>query len=329
MAFVNMLGIIAGSLGIISFGLDKFSGESSHSGSTIKVAVALDGPQLSNSAGDLPDVRVWNEVGKFVGITVDPGRVEAGNIGEIKVQHDNQGVYTLFSANDDAVCIAWVSTTWTDDRGGNKYAVTGDFSEPCGGAWFPSNLYISDKKDHQPNCFWIDKNGDQPKTGFQVRWPAYSEDQFEKNSKDPKRLCNNIDFGLREEPDPNSINYIPKKKRDEHARARRSTIRRPGWASSELVISDSKHHSAKRLCMSDTSMGPDFAHTEEGLFCDMDAKVLYAFCADIEEKSACFDLKRQKIVTHEEETRVNATSTNHGPARYSRIRDWRTNSTVA
>lgn len=62
MAFVNMLGIIAGSLGIISFGLDKFSGESSHSGSTIKVAVALDGPQLSNSAGDLPDVYVLIDI---------------------------------------------------------------------------------------------------------------------------------------------------------------------------------------------------------------------------------------------------------------------------
>lgn len=58
MAFVNMLGVIAGSLGIISFGLDRFGGEGSHSGSTIKVAVALDGPQLSNSAGDLPDVYV-------------------------------------------------------------------------------------------------------------------------------------------------------------------------------------------------------------------------------------------------------------------------------
>ncbi|KMQ49270.1 hypothetical protein HL42_0254 [Trichophyton rubrum] len=122
-------------------------------------------------------MRVWNEVGKFVGIIVDPGRAEAGNIGEIKVQHDNQGVATEATST---------------------YAVTGDFSEPCGGAWFPSNLYISDKKDHQPDCFWIDKIGDQPKTGFQVRWPAYSEDRFDENNKDPKRLCNNVDFGLRE-----------------------------------------------------------------------------------------------------------------------------------
>ncbi|KAM5429669.1 hypothetical protein McanMca71_007098 [Microsporum canis] len=143
MALVNMLGIIAGSLGIISFKLDRI---------------------VSNSGGDLPDVRIWNEVGDFVGKTVDPEKVEAGNIGEIKVQHDNQGVYTLSSANDDTVCIAWVSTAWTDDGSGNKYAVTGDFSEPC----VPSNLRISDKMDHQPNCFWIDKNGDQPMTGFQV-----------------------------------------------------------------------------------------------------------------------------------------------------------------
>lgn len=135
--------------------------------------------------------------------------------------------------------------------------------------------------------------------------------------------------GCARENDPSSISYYPKKKRDENPRACRSTIRRPGWANSELVISDSKHHSARRLCMSDSSFGPGFAHTEEGLFCDMDAKVLYAFCADIVEKSACFDLKRQRIVAREEATGVNATSTINGSARYSRIRDWRTNSTVA
>ncbi|KAF3484343.1 uncharacterized protein GIQ15_03667 [Arthroderma uncinatum] len=328
MALVNMLGIISGALGIISFGLDQFAPGSDHSGSIIKVAVALDGPQVSNSGGDLPNVRVWNEVGDFVGMTVDPGRVENGNVGEVKVQHDNQGVYSLFSANDDAICIAWVTTPWTDDRGGNKYAVTGDFSEPCGGTWFPSNLYISDKKDYQPNCFWIDKNGDQPKTGFQVRWPAYSEDQHDENNKDPKRLCNNIDFGLREEDDPSTINFSVKKKRSTPSRARRST-RRPEWADSELVISDSEHHSAKKLCMSDSSMGPDFVHIGEKLFCDMEAKALYVFCSDIKgENTDCFDLESQTVSTTAKMGTVNVAAAYKKSDRYARVHDWRSNSTV-
>ncbi|KAK2858417.1 hypothetical protein FQN49_004753 [Arthroderma sp. PD_2] len=155
MALVNMLGIISSILGIISFGLDKFAPGSHHSGSTIKVVVALDGPQLSNSGGDLPDVdkriQTSTKLGEYgmksgVGITVDPGRAENGNVGEVKVQHESQGVYSLFSGNDDATCIAWVTTTWTNDCGGNNYTVTGDFSEPYDGTWFPSNLYISGKK---------------------------------------------------------------------------------------------------------------------------------------------------------------------------------------
>ncbi|OAL62093.1 hypothetical protein A7C99_6668 [Trichophyton rubrum] len=306
MAFVRILGIIAGSLGIISFGLDRFGGEGSHSGSTIKVAVALDGPQLSNSAGVF-----GTRLESSLVLLSTPEGQKQGTLVKSKSSMTIRGCIP-YSRPTMMQCVlsgcrppGQVATEAT-----STYAVTGDFSEPCGGAWFPSNLYISDKKDHQPDCFWIDKIGDQPKTGFQVRWPAYSEDRFDENNKDPKRLCNN-------------------KKRDENPRACRSTIRRPGWANSELVISDSKHHSARRLCMSDSSFGPGFAHTEEGLFCDMDAKVLYAFCADIVEKSACFDLKRQRIVAREEATGVNATSTINGSARYSRIRDWRTNSTVA
>lgn len=254
----------------------------------------------------------------------DPGSVENGNLGEVEVEHDNQGVYSLFSANDDAICIAWATTTWSDDRGGNKYAVSGDYGEACGGTWFESHMYPNSDNEYQPKCFWIDKNGDQPKTGFQVRWPAFSKEQHDENDTDPQRMCNDIDFGLREEDDPNSINYYVKK-RSTPFRARRSTIR-PEWANSELVISDSKHHSAKRLCESDSSMGPDFAHTGENLFCDMDAKVLYAFCTE-DGKTDCFNLESQNVSNG---ATVSTTGLANGESdRYARVRDWRSNSTVA
>ncbi|OAL72147.1 hypothetical protein A7D00_3145 [Trichophyton violaceum] len=309
MAFVRMLGIIAGNLGTIPFGLDRFGGEGSHSGSTIKVAVALDGPQLSNSAGVF-----GTRLESSLVLLSTPEGQKQGTLVKSKSSMTIRGCIP-YSRPTMMQCVlsgcrppGQVATEAT-----STYAVTGDFSEPCGGAWFPSNLYISDKKDHQPDCFWIDKIGDQPNTGFQVRWPAYSEDQFDENNKDPKRLCNNVDFGLREGKRPQFNQLLSQEK------TRRKS---PG-------LSDSKHHSARRLCMSDSSFGPGFAHTEEGLFCDMDAKVLYAFCADIVEKSACFDLKRQRIVAREEATGVKATSTINGSARYSRIRDWCTNSTVA
>ncbi|KAI9041355.1 uncharacterized protein KD926_006931 [Aspergillus affinis] len=343
-AFVEAIGVISGLLGIVSFAQDNFgSGETS--GSTYKFAVALDGPGgTTNAGGDLPDVRVWNDVGKFVGMSVDPGKVKNGNLGEYSVDHENQGVYSLFSANDDAICVAWVTTTWSDDRGGNQYAVSGDYGEACGGVWFESHMYPNADEEYQPKCFWIDANGDQPQTGFQVRWPAFSKDSFDENDTDPHRLCNGIDFGLREEEDPNSITYRTSKDRRNKLRVRQPP-RRPAWADSEIVISDAKQHSAKRLCQSDTSMGPDFAHTGEELFCDMDTKTLYAFC-QVHDTETCFDLDSQSLLTPKH-TQSNSTmggnlrlATVHAahlaaaPAsasksKYSSTRDWRSTSKKA
>ncbi|KAA8642508.1 hypothetical protein EYZ11_011692 [Aspergillus tanneri] len=280
----------------------------------------------------------------------DPGTVNNGNLGEVKVDHENQGAYTLFSANDDAICVAWVTTTWSDDRGGNKYAVSGDYGEACGGTWFESHMYTDSNKEHQPKCFWIDKNGDQAKTVFQVRWPAFSESEYDSNSdKDPKRLCNNIDFGFRDEKDPNSINYWTSSKKRSSPLRVRQPIARPECVKSELVVSEFDNHSAKRLCESHTSMGPDFAHIREGLFCDTEHKILYPFCNE-KITNNCFDLETRSI--HHEHTGPighgnltalvntqslvkgpNASKPMKGPSafaankatedRYERVRDWR------
>ncbi|KAJ5794804.1 hypothetical protein N7457_001403 [Penicillium paradoxum] len=316
MSIVDAIGVISGILTIVSFGKDNF-GNGETSGSTIKVAVALDGPSgPTDAGGDLPDIRVWNEVGSFVGMKADPGSVNNGNLGEVSIDHENQGVYSLFSANNDAICVAWVTTTWSDDRGGNRYAVSGDYGEACGGTWFESHMYPNSNEDYQPKCFWIDKDGDQPKTGFQVRWPAFSKDEHDEHDTNPARMCNDINFGLREEDDPNTINYYTKKKRSGPVRARQAPAR-PAWADTELVISDAKSHSAKRLCESNTSMGPDFAHTGESLFCDMKAKTLYAFCTE-DGQTDCFDMEAQAISTTAKRD-VNA----ENPSAYASVRDWR------
>ena len=52
----QVIGIIAGLLKVVQFGMDNFS-EEPDPGSTIKVAVALDGKGgTDNAGGDLPDV---------------------------------------------------------------------------------------------------------------------------------------------------------------------------------------------------------------------------------------------------------------------------------
>lgn len=62
----------------------------------------------------------------------------------------------------------------------------------------------------------------------------------------------------------------------------------------QLVVSDIASHSAKEVCESDTSAGPDFVSTVEELFCDMSEKTLWPTCGqDI--KEACFDLESREM----------------------------------
>lgn len=318
---VDAIGIISGLLGIVGFAQDNFVSEPKP-GSTFNVAVALDGPGgTTNAGGDLPDIRVWNDLGKFVGMTADPGSVNDGNVGQAHVEHENQGVYSLFSANDNAICVAWVTSTWSDERGGNKYAVSGDYGWACGGSWYESHMYTNSDKSYQPKCFWIDADGDQPQTGFQVRWPSYSKDVYDPDNRDPQQFCNGIDFGLRTEKDPNTVNYYTSSKRKRDPRLRVLQPReRVSWAASQLVVSDSSSHSARNLCGSETSMGPDFAHVGEKLFCDMGSKILYPFCGADQAEDGCFDFESQTLTASRNGT-SRVSSLTVGP--YTRVRDWR------
>ncbi|KAL9637200.1 MAG: hypothetical protein Q9164_002344 [Protoblastenia rupestris] len=55
-----------------------------------------------------------------------------------------------------------------------------------------------------------------------------------------------------------------------------------------IIISKSHGHSAKELCESSASIGPDFVSLDEQLFCDMAAKKLWPLCSAIK-AAGCFD----------------------------------------
>lgn len=288
--------------------------------------------------------RVWNQNGEFVGMEADPGTVNDGNLGEVHVDHENQGVYTLFSANNDAICIAWVTTSWSDDRGGNQYAVQGDMGYYCGASWYYSGMYYNSDEDQwnkpaeeQPKCFWIDANGDQPNTGFQVRWPAFSTSEVDPDApaedRDPTQKCDDISFGLRTEEDPSAINYWTRKRSNmnpsgaaaQHSKKSFRPVRRSAAMASQLVVGDYEGLSARFVCESDTSVGPDIANLHEGLFCDMDKKKLYDLCDDTT-RSGCFDVDSQTLKPYS-----NATVSSFKMAAvensktYSKTLDWRKN----
>lgn len=69
----------------------------------------------------------------------------------------------------------------------------------------------------------------------------------------------------------------------------------PSSFDDKLIVSKSKHHSAKMLCESPASVGPDFVSLDEQLFCDMQHKKTWPLCG-AGKTSGCFDQKSYKVV---------------------------------
>lgn len=138
MSFGTIVSVIGTAVSILSF-LDSNFPDPQESGSVTAFSVGLDTDGLSDAGGDLPDIRLWDEAGQFLGATYDPGSINSGASGqEVKISHDSgyefsQSTYALLTANNDAICIAYISHTWAD---GNKWAWTGDWGRACpGGTW--------------------------------------------------------------------------------------------------------------------------------------------------------------------------------------------------
>lgn len=134
-AVIDVIGVLSGILGIAQFGIDNF-GASDTGGSVVRFQVGLNSDGgLSNAGGDIPDIRLFNEVGDFLGGSYNPGFIEDGTTGsDIRVtqKKEQQATYALFTANDDAVCLAYVSIVWPDEQ---KYGWLGSWGRQCGVPW--------------------------------------------------------------------------------------------------------------------------------------------------------------------------------------------------
>lgn len=314
-AAIEIIGVVSGLLGLVQFGIDNFAAPET-AASKLKIGVGLDiAGGLNNAGGDLPDVRLWNEGGEFLGISADPGKIDDGSTKEITVSHkgDNgqQATYALFSANTDAICVAYVSITWPD---GNEYGWIGDWGRQCGATWYFSSLYIKGT-EHQPDCMWIDSNGDQPQTGFQVHFPEFVTQSAGElpEGKDENYFCNaGPPFAIRTDRDPNGVRYWTSKKRDGIAEAfappTKSKLPRrqapedttnngtvSALGQDQLVVDNNPSHPTASLCESQSSVGPDFANIADGQFCRMSDKTLWPIC-DEQITDSCFNLDIQELV---------------------------------
>jgi hypothetical protein len=342
-AIISTLDIINGVLGIAQFGIDNFGQKDESGNAVVQIAVGLDvADGLSNAGGDLPDVRLFNEAGEFLGMSADPGEITDGTQGQVTVStNGQQATYTLFSANDNAICIAYATITWPS---GDKYAWSGNWGRRCGASWYYSNYYIKGT-DIKPDCMWIDANGDQDQTGFQIHWPEfYFEDGNTEQAKDSSYYCDSgVAFNTRTEPDPSTITYwvlsnakrtvsewlfgrsttavgasVPKK-RDWIPRggvSRRANETSPELTNARfqdrLVKDNNPTHMTADLCQSESSTGPDFLNVAEGQFCRMSDKTLWPICKDTVSDD-CFNLDLNQLVQGGKVTRDSP---------YSNVDDW-------
>jgi hypothetical protein len=130
-------GVFTGILGVLGFIQSNIPDRPNQRETKFRIHVALDGPNgPSNAGGDTPDIRVWNEAGQFIGATYDPGKVRHGSFRDVTVRlsQPNQPTYALFTGNDDAVCIAYITNSWAD---GQKYAWVGNWADrwACKQSW--------------------------------------------------------------------------------------------------------------------------------------------------------------------------------------------------
>lgn len=90
-------------------------------------------------------------------------------------------------------------------------------------------------------------------------------------------VCNSTSYAFESGPIP-GVPETPK----------RDISSRPPWMQEQLVVSSKSRHSAKELCSSPTSWGPDFIDPH-GWYCDMESKTLHALCS-VKKVAGCVDV---------------------------------------
>lgn len=117
MATGTIISVIGTGVTLLSFLLDSVP--DAPDGAKISYIIANDGANgdLTGAGGDMPDMRLWDETGEFLGINADPGGCGEGATNcETEVDTQEAPTYALFTGNDDAICIAWTGMNWSGQQ---------------------------------------------------------------------------------------------------------------------------------------------------------------------------------------------------------------------
>lgn len=145
---VNVIGVIAGVFSVFGF-IQTQADRAGRGDLLFNFKIGLDGarapdmPPLTNAGGNLPDIRVFDNQGNFLGMVInDHNKCESGEdncIATVPGPIKQQPSYALFTANDDALCVAWASVTYP---GGDMYGWVGNWAKECNAAWSALSLSV-------------------------------------------------------------------------------------------------------------------------------------------------------------------------------------------
>lgn len=202
----DLISVIGTAVTVLSFFLTL---EENHDNDArVKYIIANDGAHghLTAAGGGLPDLRMFDETAEFLGAAYDPGTCDEGStICKTYVNTPEAVTYTLFTGNDNAICIPWVGLTWAGGQRDFGFH-PGQWAHACDAGGYGTDgwwcVYPGDHRDliltiaryyagqvvpgikekDEVYCAWIDKNGDVPTTGFQVHWPEFDKNVSPKNN---------------------------------------------------------------------------------------------------------------------------------------------------
>lgn len=96
---------------------------------------------MTNAGGGLQTIRTYNANGALLGAGGGTDGIGSGEFADQRVfqQVANQATTAEFYANDDAMCIGYISATLHDD---SHWAWTGDWGKICGIDWYYSGVAV-------------------------------------------------------------------------------------------------------------------------------------------------------------------------------------------
>ncbi|PSN68557.1 hypothetical protein BS50DRAFT_520523 [Corynespora cassiicola Philippines] len=356
-AALSVIGIVADVISMVPLFSDIMAPKTDRQ-TTVRIGVGLSKKIEANTGGNTPGIRIFDVMGRDIGEARGSKDIIAdGGFKDIVVESnkDTQGrqaqYISVSKGGDNALCVAYVSMTWPD---GQNKAWYGDVGMECGGKWYESQNVFGDS-NYSPKCLWID--GDESNgittegfglhitdfTATEERMKAYKDDKDTMCKSKPRfHLYDDLKsdyflpfFNPPLEYDDNLVDKnrdalfvdgdstgpLPPKNRKRSATHHRSTLAKRHHFPGKLVSSDKKAHSARALCESGNSLGPDFVSKAEGLFCDMSEKELWPLC-DENHLSGCFNTTSHTMIAASLSRRDEATGRHIPEKDYNDVSDW-------